>query len=108
MTKFLISFLLCANSMQLSAQSGTITFNRKYHWINIASKLPYLSKEEKDRMQLTWGKMGDNKGEDFLLTFNPEGSVYVAKEKTENYGYSWGEEEDVFIRDFQNKKTKDI
>jgi hypothetical protein len=50
----------------------------------------------------------ENKGEDFILTFNKEGSTYIRKEKTENYGYSWDEEEDIFIRDHKNKKTKDI
>ncbi|MBK9255144.1 MAG: GLPGLI family protein [Saprospiraceae bacterium] len=89
-------------------QGGKITFNRKYHWINIASKLPYLSNEEKDRIKLTWGKDDDYEGEDFLLTFNTAGSVYSIIEKDENYGYSWGEEDDLLIRHFNNKTTSDV
>jgi len=91
------------------SQGGIITFNRKYHWVNIAAKMPYLSQEEKDRIKLSWGNDDeDNKGEDFTLTFNDEGNIYVKKEKEENYGYSWGEEDDIFIRDQKNKTTKDI
>ena len=61
-------------------QEGTIVFNRKYHWVNIASKLPYLSQEEKDRIQLTWGNDTDNKGKIFcsLLT---QKAVYIPKKK---------------------------
>ena len=100
-------FFLLTNTL-VSGQEGTITFNRKYHWVNIVSKMPYLSLEEKDRIKLTWGNDSENKGEDFILTFNKEGSTYIRKEKTENYGYSWDEEEDIFIRDQKSKKTKDI
>lgn len=92
----------------LSGQEGTITFKRKYHWVNIVTKMPFLSQEEKDRIKLSWGNESENKGEDFILTFNKEGSTYIRKEKTENYGYSWDEEEDIFIRDHIGKKTKDI
>ena len=100
-------FFLLTNTL-VSGQEGTITFNRKYHWVNIVSKMPYLSLEEKDRIKLSWGNDSENKGEDFILTFNKEGSTYIRKEKTENYGYSWDEEEDIFIRDQKSKKTKDI
>ena len=101
-------WLFLLTNTLVSGQEGTITFNRKYHWVNIVSKMPYLSLEEKDRIKLTWGNDSENKGEDFILTFNKEGSTYIRKEKTENYGYSWDEEEDIFIRDYIGKKTKDI
>jgi len=100
--------LLAFSSLVLSGQEGTIIFNRKYHWVNIASKLPYLSQEERDRIKLTWGNETDNKGEDFVLTFNKDASVYNQKENDENYGYSWGEEDDIFIRNHVTKTTKDI
>ena len=53
-------------------------------------------------------KLSENKGEDFLLTFNTEGSLYTKKETEENYGYSWGEEDDIFIRNHKTKMTRDI
>lgn len=100
---FLIT--LVANAI---GQGGQITFNRKHHWTNIASKLPYLSQEEKDRIQLVWGKDDEYKGDNFILTFNQEGSVYTEKEKEENLGYSWSDEDDIIIRDHLTKTTKDI
>ncbi|MBC7884213.1 MAG: GLPGLI family protein [Saprospiraceae bacterium] len=107
MIRILFTGYVACLSFMSTGQGGTITYNMKYHWVNIVTKLPYLSQEEKDRIQLTWGK-DDDKGEDFLLTFNQDGSVYAKKEKEDNYGYSWGEEDDVFIRDHKTKRTKDI
>lgn len=89
-------------------QQGTIVFNRKENWINITSKLPYLSLEEKDRIKLTWGKNKDDKGDDYLYTFNGKGNMYQEMEKKENYGYYWDSESDIVVRDLETKKTKDI
>lgn len=105
----LISLLMMAAPLCSKAQGGKITYNRKYHWLNIATKLPYLSQEEKDRIKTYWGKDNEeNKGTNFMLTFNASGSVYMEMEKEENLGYDWSEEEDIFIRDFDQKTTKDI
>lgn len=91
-----------------AAQNGKITYYRNYSWSNIARKMPFLSQEEKDRILLSWGKDdGTYKGEPYELTFNEKGSVYRAKEKEENHGYSWGEDEDVFIRFADTRTTKD-
>jgi GLPGLI family protein len=90
------------------SQGGSVTYNKKYYWVNVTSKMPYLSVEEKDRIQLTWGSDDqDNQGTDYLLTFNPSGSVYKIKEKEDNYGYSWGEDEDVFVRNYETRTTSD-
>lgn len=90
------------------AQSGKITYYRHHHWSNIATKLPYLSTEEKDRILLTWGKSdGTYKGEPYLLTFNEKGSVYKGIENKEHHGYSWRQDEDVFVRFSEGKTTRD-
>jgi GLPGLI family protein len=94
--------------MQSHSQSGTITYNKKYNWANVASKMPYLSVEEKDRILLTWGSNKDYKGTDFILAFTKSASVYKQKEKEENFGYSWGEDEDVLVRNFDTRTTKDV
>ena len=105
----LFIFLILGSLSQSFAQGGKIVYNRKYNWINIATKLPYLSQEEKDRIKTYWGKEDeDNKGTNFLLTYNDSGSVYKEMEKVENLGYDWSDEEDIFIRDFDQKTTKDI
>jgi GLPGLI family protein len=88
---------------------GTIIFNKKYHWVNIYTKMPYLSVEEKDRMTMAWGKETDNKGENYKLTFTKDSSTYIIMEKEDNFGYSWEDgEDDLFIRDLKSKKTKDV
>jgi len=94
--------------MQSHTQGGTITYNKKYNWANVASKMPYLSVEEKDRILLTWGSNKDYKGTDFILAFTKSASVYKQKEKEENFGYSWGEDEDVLVRNFDTRTTKDV
>ncbi|MEZ4909588.1 MAG: GLPGLI family protein [Saprospiraceae bacterium] len=111
MKSVLIIFLTLTICFELASQEGTITFNRKYHWVNIASKLPYLSQEEKDRVIMVWGNdENENKGDDFELTYNGSGSTYIKKEKEENLGDRWAddEDEDIFIRYFDTKSTKDI
>jgi GLPGLI family protein len=108
MKKYILLLIIFASASYMIGQSGTITYNKKYKWVNIMSKMPFLNQEEKDRIMLTWGKSSENKGTDYLLTFNDQGSVYKIKEKDENFGYSWTEDEDVFIRDFETRTTQDL
>lgn len=110
MKRIVILFVFLVNlQIILQAQGGTITFNQKYNWTNIVTKMPYLSQEEKDRIKLTWGNDDDdNKGDNYELIFNDEGNIYRKKEREENYGYSWGDEDDILIRDAKSKTTKDI
>ncbi|MBK8547748.1 MAG: GLPGLI family protein [Saprospiraceae bacterium] len=105
--KILAIFIMVFVVLNSYGQGGIITYNKKYYWVNIASKMPFLSVEERDRIRLTWGTDENYKGEEYLLTFNNAGSVYSMKEKEENYGYSWGEDEDVFIRNFETRTTND-
>lgn len=94
-------------SGNIYCQSGKVTFNRKVNWLNIITKLPYLSQEEKDRTMLVWGK-DTNKGQDYILTYSDSMSIYLEKESDENYGYNWSEEPDILLRNHSSKKTKDI
>lgn len=104
---YFLLFIGLVSNVFLIGQSGNITYNKKYKWVNIMSKMPFLSQEEKDRIMMSWGSM-ENKGTDYILTFNDQGSVYKIKEKDDNYGYSWTEDEDVFIRDFETRTTQDL
>ncbi len=90
------------------AQSGVIEFNRKENWVNILTKMPFLSQEEKEREILTSSKwQNEFKGEPYLYTFNEKGSTYQVKETDDNHGYQWKRDNEVFIRDFEQAKTKD-
>lgn len=87
---------------------GKITYNRKTDWISIMSKLPYVSKEEVDRVTLTWGNE-ENKGRDFDLSFKNNKSIYnyAEEEKTDNT-YSWNKDVLILIRDYKSNSLKDL
>ncbi|MBK6365453.1 MAG: hypothetical protein IPF52_19035 [Saprospiraceae bacterium] len=81
-SKILAIFIMVFVVLNSYGQGGIITYNKKYYWANIASKMPYISAEERDRIRLTWGSDdSDYKGTDYVLTFNTGGSVYKIKEK---------------------------
>lgn len=91
---------------QAPGMSGTIEFDRKMNWINVMSKLPYMTKEEIDRNRLTWGKMEGN-GQPYILHFNQNNSLYTYAEQENEYGYSWRQDDYVIIRDYENKTVHD-
>ncbi len=108
--KNIILFILISFALQLKAQenTGLIVFERHTYWINIMSKLPFMTQEDIDRDMLTWGKNQGKYGRKYELTFNPNKSVYTEKEEEANYGYSWKEDDYLLIRDYEEKKTKDL
>jgi GLPGLI family protein len=109
MLRITLLFALMLSQISSSiGQGGTITYNQKYYWLNIVSKMSFISKEEKDRMQLIWGNETDNKGQDYILTWNDDGNIYQEVESKDNIGFSWRSEEDILIRNSKTKKTKDI
>ena len=103
----LLTFVVSSVSGQSKAE-GTITYNRKVDWIEIMSKLPWLSSEEIDRNKLTWGKnRGD--GTNYDLHFKGNKSIYTYKKDDESrHGYSWKKEALILVRDYKSGKTKDI
>ncbi|GAA4441142.1 hypothetical protein GCM10023091_25930 [Ravibacter arvi] len=88
---------------------GVITYTKSNYWTRIYSRLDYLSKEEKDRIKLTWGA-NDKYDKDMKLVFTPDKSLYtyVSKQgQTEDGRYSWKEDEYVVYRDFATGKETD-
>ncbi len=81
---------------------GVITYEQSNYWTRIASRLEYLSQEEKDRIKLTWGT-NDKNTTDMKLVFTPDRSyyTYVSKQgQTDDGRYSWKLSEYVIYRDF--------
>ncbi len=107
--RYLISLLIIIFCTAVYGQkrNGIIEYNRKSDWINIMSKLPFMTKEEIDRNRLTWGNREDNKGENYQLYFNEGKSIYIQKEEENEYGYSWRKDEYVIIRDYDEKTCHD-
>ena len=96
-------------SGQVFAQntSGEIIFERKQFWVNIYTKLPFLTKEQIEREMAVWGKDQGNWAEKYLLKFGDNKSIYTQMEEEQNYGYSWRQEEVMFYRDYKEKTLTD-
>jgi len=107
--KIKLLILLSIFTFELIGQApqGKITFNRKTNWISIMSKLPYVSQEEIDRVNLTWGK-SENKGRNFELFFKNNKSIYTPVVEQSEGGYSWKQRTLTLIRDHKEKTIKDL
>lgn len=65
--------------MPLFAQVSRVDYARNLKWAEIAKSLPYLSKEEKDRISMTWGK-DRNDPDPYILMFDNVQAVYYLDE----------------------------
>jgi len=98
-----LSFGLSSNAQN---DAGTVTFERRTYWINIMSRLPYITQEDIDRDKLTWGK-NQGRPQEYVLHFKDNKSVYTAVEKESDGGYSWRQDKYMIIRDHKEKRSKD-
>ncbi len=73
-----ITFFLLI-SLQAISQISKVEFTRTLKWAEIAKSLPHLSKEEKDRISLTWAK-DRNEPEPYILMYDIAQSVYFLDE----------------------------
>lgn len=105
---FIALFLVTSYGMSAQYSSGTIKFERKVYWIEIMSKLPWITQADVDRDRLTWGKMQGKNGAPHLLTFNQNASIYEAMEVETETGYNWRKDEFKVMRDFENNSSKDV
>ncbi len=107
-TFFSLAILCCAALGAFAQQTeGIVTYEHKYNWIKVNSRLTYLSKEEKDRMQLTWGNEDNGPGTKMKLIFNDKQSIYTygnEQGQTEDGRYSWRQEEYLVYRNFEKEK----
>lgn len=103
----IIAYSFFCLSIFAQDQNGTITYERKLFWVNIYSKLPFLSQEEKEKELAIWGKDQGKYADKYTLQFNATQSLYQ-QIKTENeYGWSWKGDGIMFYRDHQNKMMHD-
>jgi GLPGLI family protein len=102
--------LVCVLNCKGQALRAEIIYERTYNYASIVQRLPYLTKEEKDRSILT---MGNKEGlkEKYILQFDRDQSIYTNKEEkgvgsSTNYG---GRKEVYYItRNFKTKEMVDI
>ena len=93
----IILFLSLLKVSSLFAQDTTIVieYDRTSNWVKINNTLPYLSKEEKERMNFAYGKR-DGWVEKYVLQIKGQQSYYDVDENYENDKYEWSNRKDVY------------
>jgi GLPGLI family protein len=109
MKKVAILLLLISFSVfsQDGKQEGVVQYERTTFWVNIMSRLTYLSAEEKDRIKLTWGSTDEGWKQKMTLAFNENQSLYAYGEDNSDQGYS-GRKETFFLnKNFASEHSTD-
>lgn len=107
---FLILFTVktLAQAPKQPITEGVIVYERTEFWPKIVGRLSYMSKEEKDRVKMTWGANDEGFKQNYNLYFNPNESLYTYGEENKEYTYSWRKEELILHRNFAADKKTDI
>ena len=106
----LIILLFLSVFFKLSAQNlaGEITYEKVMRYTRLYSQLTFLTKEEKDRMKMTWGNKDENTW-NMKLYFSDNKSLYTYPSESENDGsYSWNKTDYRIYRDYEAEKHTDI
>jgi GLPGLI family protein len=107
-TLILISILFISFATY-AQQEGMVRYTRTTYWTRLNSKLPYLSKQEKEKQAYMFGGKDDWK-EYTLLYFNEKGSFYTHSEEKseESEGYDWRKEQFGIKRDFEKNTMTEL
>lgn len=108
-----LTFILGINIVlqSQSMKALEITYERQVHWSKIVQRLPYLSKEEKDRVMLTWGKEDNSDHLKYILQYTTDQSSYTYKPTTtaeSGNDYAWRKDLYVIQRNFTNKTKTEL
>lgn len=93
--------------LQAQQTEGMVTYEYKYYWTKVTSRLTFLSKEEKDRMKLTWGNEEDGPGTKMKLFFNDKQSLYTYfsdQGQSEDGQWTWRQDDYLIHRNFETSK----
>lgn len=102
-----IIFLIFCLPFILKAQVSKVEYGRMISWSKISQSLPYLSKEEKDRISLTWGK-NKNEPTPYILLFDQIQSTYqLDVDNLPVQEYSWRREKMLIHTNITEKKRLD-
>lgn len=89
---------------------GVVHFERQVNWIKMMQKLPFLTKEEKDRMEQTWKNDPDPK-QKMNLYFNEKQSLYTWGQEDQSYedeNWKSRNKELILFRNFETEKRTDL
>jgi GLPGLI family protein len=101
---FLVSF---SAFCQEGKQEGVVQYERTTFWVNIMSRLTYLSAEEKDRIKLTWGSTDEGWKQKMTLAFNENQSLYAYGEENTEQGWSGRKETFFLTKNFAAEHSTD-
>lgn len=101
---FLVSFFAFC---QEGKQEGVVQYERTTFWVNIMSRLTYLSAEEKDRIKLTWGSTDEGWKQKMTLAFNENQSLYAYGEENTEQGWSGRKETFFLTKNFAAEHSTD-
>ena len=105
---FILMWVLQYNMIHAQNFEGVISFDRTYYWVKVNNQLPYLSKEEKDRMQYTYG-VKDGWTTKMKLYVSDNHTLYTYDHDVpQEEGWSWRQDEWIIYRDLTNMKRKDM
>ncbi len=109
MKKSAILLLLISFSVfcQEGKQEGVVQYERTTFWVNIMSRLTYLSAEEKDRIKLTWGSTDEGWKQKMTLAFNENQSLYAYGEENTEQGWSGRKETFFLTKNFAAEHSTD-
>ena len=102
----IVGLLWIANSVYAQSTEGMVTYEHKSYWTKINARLTFLSKEEKDRMKLTWGNE-DGYGVKMKLYFDEKQSLYTYfsdQGQSEDGQWSWRQDDYLIHRNFDANK----
>jgi GLPGLI family protein len=86
---------------------GLVQYERTTFWVNIMSRLTYLSAEEKDRIKLTWGSTDEGWKQKMTLAFNESQSLYSYGEDNAEQGWSGRKETFFLTKNFAAEHSTD-
>ena len=111
LTLYSFTLICLCSGIALKAQTmtGEIQYDRTTYWTRMMDYLPFLSKAEKERTMLTWGK-DDGYTSQYVLNFDSISSLYAYAEmqKEKDGGWSWRQEELFLYRNLETNQSRDI
>lgn len=106
----ILVFLLWGQGGYAQKTEGVVHYEYQLNWIKMMKKLPFLTQEEKDRMENTW-KNEENSKQKLNLYFNEKESLYTWGQDQQEYeGTEYkGRNEDLLMhKNFETEKHNDM
>ncbi len=106
---FLIGiFSLSTATLKAQTIHGEVLYSKTNNWTKIASSMPFLSREERDRIQYSWGRSNSN-ADKMKLIFNDSVSyyTYVLQDKSEESIWSYRKAVYEIRRNFKEQTLSD-